>query len=182
MKQMSRPAVEYSVDYARMHDEFDVSFDDMDLNDIFRINDEELDVHDILYIHTIVEGIDNKDAGSIEISNQDITLNSNSLSALLSRMSQLASLIEQKNALYERAKALSKNGTLYTDRLNGQIDVLKTQLMSTVSNWYTDENGNILFLSADGSSAMMLSGAGFMIASSKDYQGNWVWRTFGTGA
>ena len=126
-------------------------------------------------------GIDHEENGLVDVSNQDLTINSNDFGSLLSRMSQLADLIDQKNTLYERAKAFTRNGTLYTDRLNGQINVLTTQLLSTVSNWYTDDQGNIMFEAVDGGSAMMLCGAGFMIANEKSEDGSWVFRTFGTG-
>jgi hypothetical protein len=57
------------------------------------------------------------------------------------------------------------------------IDVVKNQILSSVSNWYTDESGNMVFVSADEGSAMMLSGAGFMLADSKNEDGSWNWRT-----
>lgn len=181
MKEMSRPATSYTFDYVRIMDDFGIPMEDIRLNAIFKIHDDELKVHENLFITDIVIGVDDLSNGTIEVSNRDITLNTNDLGALLSRMSQLADMIEQKNTLYERAKAISKNGTLYADRLNGQINVLKNQIISTVSNWYTDDNGNIVFEAADGGSAMMLSGAGFMIAGSKTEDGEWNWRTFGSG-
>lgn len=181
MKVMSRPTVSYQFGYMRLADELDVPFDDIGLNTLMRANDDELQVYDNVFVTKKTTGVDQKNLGSIEVSNKDITINTNDLGALLSRMSQLADLIEQKNALYDRAKAISKSGTFYADRLNGQIDVLKNQLLSTVSNWHTDESGNIVFEAADGGSAMMLTGAGFMIASEKEEDGSWRWRTFGTG-
>ena len=179
--QMAFPKTGYTLKYIRTANDVDTEIDDLDINDIAHIIDEDLEVNDILYIKKIVIGIDKEDNGSIDVDNNEVTLTGNDLGSILSRMSQLSDLIEQKNALYERAKAISSSGTLYTDRLNGQIDVLKIKLLSTVSNWETDANGNIVFLSVDGSSAMMLSGAGFMIANSKDDNDEWVWRTFGTG-
>ena len=181
VREMSRPSTEYSFDYVRVTEDFDIAPEDIQINAIFKLYDAELQIEDTMFIKSISYGVDNKKLGKIEVSNQDITLTGSDLGTLLGRISQIADLIEQKNALYERAKAISQNGTLFTDRLNGQIDVLKTQFLSTVSNWYTDENGNIIFLAADGSSAMMLCGAGFMIASSKDAHGEWNWRTFGSG-
>ena len=178
---LSKPSVSYSFDLIRLHKELGIPIEDFKLNAIFRIHDDELEVNENLFITKITIGVDNEDEGSIEVSNKDLTINANTLGALLSRMSQLADLIEQKNTLYDRAQAITKNKTLYVDRLNGQIDVLKNQLLSTVSNWYTDDQGNIMFEAADGGSAMMLCGAGFMIANSKDDQGEWRWRTFGTG-
>ena len=178
-RQMSHPETDYSFDYVRVAEDFDVPAEDIEINAIFKLYDPELQIDDKMFIRSITRGVDDKSLGKITVSNQDITLTGNDLGSLLSRMSQLADLIEQKNALYERAKALSNDGTLFADRLNGQIDLLKTKLLSTTSNWYTDENGNIVFLSADGTGAMMLSGAGFMLASSKGEDGEWEWRAFG---
>lgn len=180
-EEMSKPKTDYTFSYVRVTEDFDIPTEEIEINSIFKLYDEDLNVDDKMFVKKVTFGVDDKSLGSIEVSNQDITLTGNDLGSLLSRMSQLADLIEQKNALYERAKALTSEGSLYTDRLNGQIDVLKTQLLASVSNWFTDDNGNIMFLSADGGSAMMLCGAGFMIADGKDDNGDWNWRTFGTG-
>ena len=180
--EMGKPAVEYTFNFLRVAEDFDIPIEDFQINAIIKVYDPELQIDDKMFIKTIVYGVDNKSLGKIDVSNQDITLTGNDLGSLLSRMSQLADLIDQKNSLYDRAKAINASGGLFTKRLEGQIDVLKTQLLSTVSNWYTDENGNIIFVAADESSAMMLCGAGFMIANSKDDQNNWNWRTFGTGS
>lgn len=177
----SRPDVSYSFNLVRLSKEFNIPLNDFKLNAIFRVHDEELELHENLFVTKIIVGIDDESAGNVEVSNKDITLNTSDLGALLSRMSQLSDLIEQKNTLYDRAKAIQKNGSIYTDRLNGQIDVLRTQLLSTVSNWHTDDQGNIMFEAVDGGSAMMLCGAGFMIANAKNDQNEWIWRTFGTG-
>ena len=180
-KEMSRPTTDISIGYVRLTEDYDIQPEDIQMNAIFKIWDEDLEVYENMFVKKISYGVDNKELGGIEVSNQDITLTGNDLSTLLSRMSQLSDLIEQKNALYERAKAISQSGTLFADRLNGQIDVVKNQILSSVSNWYTDDRGNIVFISADESSAMMLSGAGFMLASGKDDSGEWNWRCLGTG-
>ena len=180
-KEMSHPTTEITFSYVRLTEEYDIQPEDIEINAIFRIWDEDLNVFESMFIKKITYGVDNKELGSIEVSNQDIALTGNDLSTLLSRMSQLADLIEQKNALYERAKIISESGSIYADRLNGQIDVMKNQILSSVSNWHTDDNGNIIFVSADESSAMMLSGAGFMLANGKDDNGEWSWRTLGDG-
>jgi hypothetical protein len=49
-----------------------------------------------------------------------------------------------------------------------------------MSNWWTDENGNLIFEAQDGLSAMKLAGEGFAIANSKTGEA-WNWRTFGDG-
>ena len=180
-EQMSKPKKTYTFSYVRVTEDFGIPAEDIDINAVFKIYDKELGIDEGMFIKKITYGVDKKSVGTIEVSNQDVTLSSSDLGSLLSRISQLADLIDQKNALYDRAKAISIDNTFFADRLNGRIDVLKNQLLSTVSNWYTDEQGNIMFLSADGGSAMMLCGAGFMIANSKDDNNEWVWRTFGTG-
>lgn len=177
INEMSKPVTNYTFSYVRVTEDFDVPAEDIEINAIFKLYDHELEVDDRMFIKKITYGVDDKKLGSIEVSNQDITFTGNDLGTLLSRMSQLADLIDQKNALYERAKALSNSGTLYADRLNGQIDVMKTKILSSVSNWQTDDQGNIVFESADGTSAVMLSGAGIMLASEKTDNGEWNWRT-----
>ena len=180
--QMAKPTTSYTFSFVRVTEDYDIPPEDIEINAIFKLYDPELNIDENMFVKKVSYGVDNKQLGTIEVSNEDISLTGADLGSLLSRMSQLADLIDQKNAMYERSKALSEDGSLYADRLNGQIDVLKNQITSTVSNWYTDESGNLMFLSADGRSAMMLSGAGFMLANGKDFNGNWNWRAFGDGS
>ena len=93
----------------------------------------------------------------------------------------LAEEVRRNRDIYKRASAISKNGSISSSLLEGSIDVMKTQLLSSASNWSTDSSGNIVFTSLDGNSAMLLAGNGFMIANSKLENGDWNWRTFGTG-
>ena len=93
----------------------------------------------------------------------------------------LAEEVRRNRDIYKRASAISKNGSISSSLLEGSIDVMKTQLLSSASNWSTDSSGNIIFTSLDGNSAMLLAGNGFMIANSKLENGDWNWRTFGTG-
>lgn len=77
-------------------------------------------------------------------------------------------------------RTIGENGTIDTSWLKGAIDVLKNQFESAESNWYTDEQGNLIFESLNGQSAMKLAGEGFAIANTK-VGGEWQWQTFGTG-
>lgn len=77
--------------------------------------------------------------------------------------------------------AFAKNSPVSRFWLENIIDVLQTKINSAQSNWHTDTDGNLIFAALDGSSAMKLAGAGFAIADQKDVEGNWIWRTFGTG-
>ena len=66
--------------------------------------------------------------------------------------------------------------------IDGAIDVMNNQILSTTGSWYTDKDtGAIMMVSTDGTKAMRLTGAGWQIASEKI--GNaWVWRTAATGS
>lgn len=78
-------------------------------------------------------------------------------------------------------KLIQSDGTINTTKLQGWIDVLSTQLNSTQSDWYTDVNGNIILENRDNNSAMKLGGGIFGLADSKNPDGTWHWRSFGTG-
>ena len=72
------------------------------------------------------------------------------------------------------------NRPFNTKWLDGKISVLQNAIESAMSNWWTDENGNLIFEAQDGLSAMKLAGEGFAIANSKTGEA-WNWRTFGDG-
>lgn len=139
-----------------------------------------LSISDYGFVSDISEYLDRANTRSVEIKTDELNISSKSFSSFLGRITDAAQLVKDKNAIYDRAKALSANGELGAGKLEGAIDVLKNQLVSTQSNWYTDDNGNLMFESADGTNAMMLSGNGFMVANGKTND-QWNWRTFGTG-
>lgn len=124
---------------------------------------------------------DKPEDNKIELSNKETDIGTQTFEALMSRITQITDMIIGRNSLYERAKAINQDGTIGAQILQGNIDVERQRLVSAVSNWQTDDNGNIIFTALDGSSAMMLAGEGFMIANGKTEDGEWNWRTFGTG-
>lgn len=180
MEQLSKPAVTYSVSLVSLANQFKYKPGYADINMKARIYDPELQINDIVYVSSVTRYLDRPQDDSIELSNKDIALQGLTLDSILSRMTQLADLIDQKNSLYNRTTAINNDGSIYLTRLEGQINILKNGLSSTMSSWYTDERGNIIFENSNGRSAMMLTGEGFMIANGK-VNGEWNWRTFGTG-
>ena len=148
-----------------------------EINDKINIWDEELKLKDVVYVSKRTLYLDKSQQDTVEVTNEDPALSGQSFESIMSRVSQLADLVNQKNTLYERAGAITANGTIYADRLNGMIDVLKNRLSSVISNWYTDDSGALVFESVAGDSAMMLTGDGFMIANGKTGDGDWQWRT-----
>lgn len=87
-----------------------------------------------------------------------------------------------KQGVWDRSSIIGKDKTIDTQYLDGVIDVLKNKLLASRSGWYTDDRGNLIFENADKTAAMMLTGEGFMIADSKLPNGEYNWRTFGTGS
>lgn len=180
MKQVSKPKVTYSVSllsYAMMTGQ---TLEDIQLNSKIRIYDPQLKINDNVYVSKITRVLDDPSKSSIEISNEQVDVSSN-FDSIFSRINDIAKVVQQKKTMYDRAEAINSSGSLATQRLEGMIDTMATQLGAAVSSWYTDDNGNIIFESADGRSAMKLCGQGFAIANSKNSSGDWRWRTCGTG-
>lgn len=180
MKEVSKPTVTYTVSLEVMSEAMGYTPDEVEINSKVRIYDPELDINDTVYVEKIERYIDRKDKGSVEITNEEVDISA-SFDSIFSRIASVADLIEQKKTLFKRAEAITSDGSLATERLNGAIDLLTTRLSSAVSNWYTDERGNIIFEAADGTSAMQLCGDGWMIADGKKDDGNWNWRTAASG-
>lgn len=175
---MARPSVKYTVNRAVLSRNLGYAVEDFTINGNIRLYDPYLNINDLVYIKKITRVYDSPWDDKVEIANEkDIVISGKNLSSTLSRISSVASSLEQNQSLYERAKAITSSGNIYVERLEGAIDVQKTRLSSVLSSWYTDDNGNLMFVAADGQSAMMLTGEGFMIAPDKNDDGSWNWRT-----
>lgn len=151
------------------------------INMALRIWDEALSLNDTAYVTKLVEHPEAPDKDGVTISNNLSAIGGLSLDGVIARITGIAEAVNQKKALYDRSRAISQDGSIPAKRLEGMIDVLRTRLSSSVSNWYTDENGNLVLEAVNGLSAMQLCGDGFMIANRKTDDGKWDWRTFGTG-
>ena len=80
---------------------------------------------------------------------------------------------EGRAAVWDRANAFD---------IQGVLDVINNQIISSTGNWYTDPTtGAIMLVTSDGTKAMRLTGAGWQIADSK-VAGVWQWRTAATGS
>jgi hypothetical protein len=98
----------------------------------------------------------------------------------ISKIQQQQNLMLDRSGVWDRANAISA----YDGELSGlenKINLLKTQLYSTVTNFYTDENGNFIWENATQDAALKIGAGIFAIANSKT-GGEYNWRTFGTGA
>ncbi len=181
MDEMSKPKLKYSVSRYSLSNQLGYDIDNFHVNTQIRLYDPDLQVNDLVYVKKITMHLDDPRKDTIELSNESILLQGKSLESILSRISLAAEGMQQKKSLYDRAAAIGADGSIYVERLEGTINLERTRLMSAISSWYTDDKGNIMFETVDGTAAMMLCGEGFMIASGRNDDGSWNWRTFGTG-
>ena len=181
MQHLSKPSVSYTVGIQNLSGVSGYEKEVFSVNMVLRIWDEALNLNDKAYITKLVEHPEAPNKDTMTISNDLASIGGISLDSIISRITGIAEIVNQKKSIYDRSKAISGDGSIPAQRLEGMIDVLKNRLSSSVSNWYTDENGNLILEAANGQSAMQLCGEGFMIASSKADDGKWAWRTFGSG-
>ena len=137
-----------------MSDVIGYDLNDFEVNTQVRIYDPKINVNDIVYVKKITKYLDTPWKDKVELTNESITLSGKSLDSILQRITSVASEMEARKDVFQRANALTKEGTIMMDRLDGAIDIMKNRLLSSVSSWYTDDNGNIMFEAADGQSAM----------------------------
>lgn len=180
-KEMAYPQVSYTITVQNLSGITGYEAEVFKLNMALHVLDLLMMVNDYAFITETVEYPDAPEDNTITISTDELDIGSKTFESILNRIVDVAELVRDKKTIYNRAAALSQNGKAFTTILEGEINVLQNRLASTTSNWYTDAQGNMIFESLDGQSAMMLCGSGFMCANGKREDGSWNWRTFGTG-
>ena len=193
IKQISKPQPSYMIEYLDLYDSnsemdygitpetIETSWPDLSIMSAVHLVDPEINVNCWAYMETINKCYDKPWRTNITINTEMTTLAQHTFSDVMANIANIASSMKAKETLFDRIKVIDKEGTINASNVKGEINLTNTMITGGASNWTTDENGNILFLSADGSNAMLLSGAGFALANSKDVDGNWQWTMFGTG-
>ena len=180
-KKLAYPTISQTIETHDLSIQDKYAGEEFKLAQTIRIYDPEIKLNDCGIVSEVTIYPDKPTSNSIAIKTDLLDIGTKSFATILERVTSLAEQVRRNKDKYERASAISKDGTIHSDMLEGAIDVMKTQLLSNASNWKTDEKGNIIFTTLDGKCAMMLCGSGFMIANSKLENGDWNWRTFGTG-
>lgn len=193
LKKIARPKATYNITYLDLYGtdtdpEYGASgvttkalWPDLSINSAVHLVDPEIAVNCWAYMDKIKKCYDQPWKTSIDINTELTTIAQHSFADVMSNIADVASAVKSKEAMIDRAASFSKTGTLAGSNLEGVIDATKLQITGGASMWKTNENGNMIFESVDGNSAMTLTGAGFAIANSKDRYGNWNWRTLGDG-
>lgn len=193
IKKISQPESSYQIGYLDMYSsnegmEYGASsiaeqthWPDLSIASAAHLVDPEIGVNAWAYLDVVKKCYDQPWKTSISINTNLTTMTQHSFTDVLSNIAKVASEVKGKTSLIDRATAITSGGQMAAERLQGAIDAAKLKIFGGASTWYTDEMGNMVFVSADGTAAMTLTGNGFSIANSKDEWGNWNWRTFGTG-
>lgn len=174
---MSKPVATYTLTILNMVGMDAAPILNFSVNSAAHIIDEEASINAWGYIDQVVYAIDAPHNTTCRISTQEARFAGQSFTQVLSQVAETAKELRAKQGVFSRASLISKTGKLATEALDGAINVELNKIFSTTSNYYTDDNGNWVFVSQDGTSAMMLTGEGFMIADGRKTDGTWNWRT-----
>lgn len=156
-------------------------YPDINIMSAAHLVDPEIHVNVWAYIDKLAKCYDQPWKTTVAINTNLTTMTQHSFTDVLTNIANVANELKGKATVYDRAAVLTTDGKLAAERLEGEINAAKLKIFGGNSTWYTDEAGNLMFVSADESSAMTLTGNGFAIANSKNEWGEWNWRTFGTG-
>ena len=191
LEEISKPETNYSFTYidlfesepliSELNDVPDALWPDVSITDVAHLTDPEISVNVWGYIDKIDKCFDKPWETTIEINTHLSTISQHSFTDVMTRIANVAKEMKANQPIYARSKALNPDGTLLSDNLEGTIALHQNSLKAERSNWYTDDNNNLVFEAADGQSAMLLGGRGFGIANSKNKDGDWEFRQFGDG-
>lgn len=192
LEEISKPETTYDISYIDLYsanrdqsyavdDRYDIDWPDIQITDAVHLVDPEIDINQWAYIDVINKCYDHPWDTTLEINTKLSLIGQHDFTDVLSRIAEVANETKAKQSIYKRAAALSSAGTLSTELIEGNIKANKALILGGSSNWYTDQKGNIVFESSDGSGAMMLTGYGILVASDRDSWGDWNWRTGITG-
>ena len=190
LKKLARPETTYSFDFLDMygsnHDEHyyetegaDIEWPDILITDAAHLVDPEIGVNCWAYIDKVNKCYDKPWLTTIEINTSLSLVNQHDFTDVLSRIAEVAQDVKGKQSIYDRSAILGDD-YIPGSALEGMISLNQTILDGGASNYHTDNNGNIIFESADGMTAMMLGGRGLGISDTKN-GGDWLWRSAFTG-
>lgn len=123
---VSKPKVKYSISLVVLSEELGYSKDEFKLNTKIHLLDKEMNVNDIVYVSKRTLCLDEPNKDKVEISNDGLVSAVDSFDYVLGRITQLADVVDQKNSVYDRAKAISSEGQISTPTLkNGSVTMQK---------------------------------------------------------
>lgn len=193
LKEVSRPESTYDIDYLELFGteknvglSIDGSTEDIDYPDIdttwaAHLVDMEIDTNKWAYLDSVDTCYDQPKKTKIEINTKLSLIGQQSFTDVIANIAEVSNETKSKQSLYKRAGTISSDGKVSSSSLEGVIQTSSVAIAGSTSNWHTDPKGNMIFESADGESAIMITGQGLMISQEKDMYGDWVWTSIMTG-
>lgn len=109
----------------------------------------------------------------------------NTLTDITTNFVAASSLVARRSKVWDRAKAISEAGTIFTDILEGEIKAGQNAVRAGFGSVSITENNGILITDQASmelsTKALRLLGGVIAISNTKDANGNFIYRTFGTG-
>lgn len=123
---VSKPKVKYTIGLVVLSEELGYAKEEFKLNTKIHLLDSEMRVNDIVYVSKRTLCLDDPRKDKVEISNDGLVSTVDSFEYVLGRMTQLADVVDQKGALYDRAKIISYEGQVATPAIkNNSITLQK---------------------------------------------------------
>ncbi|MGN0763237.1 MAG: hypothetical protein ACI4MK_07600 [Aristaeellaceae bacterium] len=123
MEHLAKPTVSYTASIQNLSGVSGYEQERFTLDAALRIRDEALSLNDMAYITKLVEHPEEPEKDAVTISNDLTQIGGVSLDSVISRITGIAELINQKKALYDRSRAITDQGSIPAQRLEGMIDV-----------------------------------------------------------
>jgi len=193
LEKIAKPEATYDISYLDLfgsnrdmgytvdEDNDEIEWPDIQVVDAVHLVDPEIDLNIWAFFDTIDKCYDQRNKTTVEINTNLSLIGQHSFTDVMSKIAEVSSETKYKQTIYERASAINTDGSLNTDQLKGEIAANKVMINGGASNWETTDQGHMVFYSADGLSALMITGSGVFVSSQKDAYGEWVWRTGITG-
>ena len=193
LKQIAKPKATYKIDYLHLNtsqeddswwsasENLDSYWPKISIDSAIHLIDPEIDINIWAYVDKIKQCYDLPWKTTVDINTDLSTIGQKTFADVLAQIAEVTNHAKSSLSVYDRAKVFNQDGVLDADFLEGKISANKLLIEGGSSSWKTDARGNMVFVSSDGTSAMTLTGNGFAIANTKNDDGDWNWRTFGTG-
>ena len=103
----------------------------------------------------------------------------------VANLSTASNLVNQRAVIWDRAKAISENGTFFAGLIEGEINTLQNQIKAGLGTVTVTDNNGILVTDQPtieaSTKAIRLLGGILAISNEKDVNGNFIYRTYGDG-
>ena len=131
------------------------SWKDIDLDFSIHIIDEEIGISVWGFVEKVIKCYDKPWETTITISTKESDIGNKTFTDIIASIASIAEDVRGKADVYDRSRLISSAKTISANALQGIIDVSRTSILATASNWGTDVYGNIVFTAQDNSAAMM---------------------------